>query len=269
MQKGMELQTIRRTRKALTAIAARYARPQFRAFNSGRAMHVLLHLPIQMHATLGKSVRARGFTSAAGAGTANANTPIVPSAAESSSAASPRIPDCPNLTIRSSLRSLKIDMGDIRAVTAVVLSELHLSEYSVSISFVSDKKIRELNRDYRNIDKATDVLSFPFQRLNPPPGSTPVSERPLPPEVHGVKDLGEIVISPNYVLRDMKKEPSRAGRSLGECLREVLVHGMCHLLGYDHETDEDAKLMFSEQNRLMEIVQRQLADPPSKSAAEV
>lgn len=87
----------------------------------------------------------------------------------------------------------------------------------VAVAIVTDARMRELNRTYRGADAATDVLSFP---------ASP-SHRP----VDGV--LGDIVIA----LGVARRQAAAAGHSLGTEVRVLVLHGLLHLLGYDHETD--------------------------------
>lgn len=97
------------------------------------------------------------------------------------------------------------------------------SAVEVSIALVDDERIRELNSRYRGVDSATDVLSFTMDN----------GEAPGEPAL-----LGDVVIS--------LETASREARNLGELLSRTLllaVHGLLHLLGYDHETDEDAEEM--------------------------
>jgi probable rRNA maturation factor len=87
----------------------------------------------------------------------------------------------------------------------------------VSIVFVTDARMRKLNREYRGEDKATDVLSFPAHP----------SHRPL------FGALGDIVIAAGVAARQAKA----AGHSFGTEARVLALHGLLHLMGYDHETD--------------------------------
>lgn len=92
---------------------------------------------------------------------------------------------------------------------------------TATIAFVSDKAIRQLNQQFRNVDKATDVLSFPADdadRLN----------------------LGDIAISVETAARQAKEN----GLTFDEEIAQLILHGLLHLSGYDHETDN------GEMNRL-------------------
>jgi rRNA maturation RNase YbeY len=92
----------------------------------------------------------------------------------------------------------------------------------LSLSFVGDSKMAELNAHYRGKDRPTDVLSFPA--ILP-------SDYPELASDHGGYPLGDIVIS----LDTAAQQSRRYGWTLGEELARLLVHGLLHLLGYDHE----------------------------------
>jgi probable rRNA maturation factor len=114
------------------------------------------------------------------------------------------------------------------------LEVLGLSKVELSIALVSDTQIKRLNKLYRNKDKPTDVLSFP------------IGER-----VEDWLILGDIVISVDTAKRQAKE----LGHSLEEELKRLLVHGLVHLLGYDHELGGEEEKKFFE---LEEFVLREL-----------
>lgn len=97
----------------------------------------------------------------------------------------------------------------------------------ISLSFVDDLEIRKLNRMYRQKDKVTDVLSF----------ASPDGDR------SGY--LGDVIISYPQAIRQMEDE------DLELELTDLLVHGMLHVLGYDHEKAEDAEVMFPLQDKIV------------------
>ena len=118
-------------------------------------------------------------------------------------------------------RRLQIDTRAWSNFAAKALAALGKNESSATIAFVSDKKIRELNRQFRNIDKATDVLSFP-------------SDEP------GDMDLGDVAVSVDTAAAQAKEN----GLKFEEEIAQLILHGLLHLSGYDHETDN------GEMNRL-------------------
>lgn len=96
----------------------------------------------------------------------------------------------------------------------------------VSVRVVDAAEMQALNRDYRNIDKPTNVLSFP---------ADPVAG--LPTDMSGM--LGDIAVCAVIV----RQEAELAGKSYAEHWAHMLVHGTLHLLGFDHESDTDARKM--------------------------
>ena len=94
---------------------------------------------------------------------------------------------------------------------------------TISVALVSDATVRALNRTYRGVDRPTDVLSF---SANPKSGPNPKSQIPNP-------FLGEIVIARGVARRQARV----AGHSELTELRVLALHGLLHLLGYDHEGD--------------------------------
>jgi probable rRNA maturation factor len=105
------------------------------------------------------------------------------------------------------------------------LEVLGLNKVELSIVLVSDAQIRKLNKLYRNKDKPTDVLSFPIGE-----------------KVEGWLILGDIVISVDTA----KRQAQELGYSLEEELKRLLVHGLVHLLGYDHELGGEEEKKFFE-----------------------
>jgi len=121
------------------------------------------------------------------------------------------------------------------AVTAAQLCNAH-DDSEVSISFIGTDEIRELNLDYRGINDATDVLSFPI------PDYLTMGPLVL---------LGDIVICMDVA----KSQAEEYGHSLERELAFLTVHGMLHLLGYDHESKEDETEMFAMQDKVLEYLQ--------------
>ena len=117
-----------------------------------------------------------------------------------------------------------------RVINAVKMHEGLADDCEVSISFINTDEIRELNRDYRGKDTATDVLSFPVSNNL---------------TVGAGQFLGDIVIC----LEIAKQQAIDYGHSFERELSFLVVHGLLHLLGYDHETNETE--MFSVQDKIL------------------
>jgi probable rRNA maturation factor len=106
----------------------------------------------------------------------------------------------------------------------------------VSILLTDDARIQELNRDWRGKDKPTNVLSFPALT----PGEVPPSDMPFL--------LGDIVLAYGTVAGEAEAE----GKPIADHLRHLLVHGVLHLLGHDHEAEDEAERMEALEVRVLE-----------------
>ena len=121
-------------------------------------------------------------------------------------------------------------------------------DVSVSINFVSDEEIQRLNREFRNIDKVTDVLSFP--NLNKTSNEKLKKFRKLADFDTNLLFLGDIVISKNVA----KKQAREYGHSLKREVCFLALHGFLHLLGFDHIKEEDEKIMTKLQSKILSEV---------------
>ena len=114
---------------------------------------------------------------------------------------------------------------------------------TVSVALVSDARIRALNREYRRIDRATDVLSFPAISQSSPPQRTRSTRRDKPTRgltsVSSVPSVVESFLGEIVIARGVARRQARvAGHSELAELRLLALHGLLHLLGYDHERDD-------------------------------
>ena len=114
-----------------------------------------------------------------------------------------------------------------------------LGDSEVSVTFVTNEMIRDINREYRGKDQPTDVISFAMEELGE--GETAIIGSPEP------RMLGDIIIS----LDRTKEQAADYGHSFERELGFLAVHGFLHLLGYDHMTEEDEKKMFSRQEEIL------------------
>jgi probable rRNA maturation factor len=119
-------------------------------------------------------------------------------------------------------------------------------EGEVTVTFVDNARIHELNREYRGIDRPTDVLSFAMNEE----GEEEI-EIFLDEEMEGMPNmLGDIIIS----IPKTREQAEEYGHSFERELGFLAVHGFLHLLGYDHMTEEDEKEMFSRQEEILHRV---------------
>ena len=104
----------------------------------------------------------------------------------------------------------------------------------VTVLLTTDSRIRALNRRYRGKDRVTDVLSFPAASLKPQASSPKPQASSLKPQASGRLFLGDVVIAGGRA-----RQQARAARHpLDTELRILALHGLLHLLGHDHETDD-------------------------------
>lgn len=142
------------------------------------------------------------------------------------------------IQIANNQKNIKIDKRKIRSITLKLLKLLDCRDKEVSLSFVNDEAIQQLNSQYRNKNKPTDVLSFSLQEgefgnINP-------------------HILGDIVISVDTAMADASKN----GLSLEQEINFLIIHGLLHLLGYEHEntTKEEKKKMQAKQRTLFSLL---------------
>ncbi|HKN83117.1 MAG TPA: rRNA maturation RNase YbeY [Pyrinomonadaceae bacterium] len=114
-------------------------------------------------------------------------------------------------------RRRKINQKRWRDLAARAIEAIRSGREAVTIVFVSDSAIRKLNKQFRDTDRVTDVLSFPAE----------------PEHFENQSSLGEIVISTDRAGAQAKTN----GLSLQNEIEQLILHGLLHLCGYDHETD--------------------------------
>lgn len=115
---------------------------------------------------------------------------------------------------------------------------LHGLDVEISIVLTDDNTIRALNRDYRGKDKPTNVLSF----------ASLDGESALFP--HAVAPLGDVILA----YETIEAEAADGKKSVRDHVRHLVVHGVLHLLGYDHETETEAHIMESLETKILEIM---------------
>ena len=125
---------------------------------------------------------------------------------------------------------------DFTAIIEQVLKTLHIEDdVEVSCVLVDDERIHEINREYRHIDRSTDVISFAME------DNDQFYVEGMP------RTLGDIFISVDHA----KKQAEEYGHSLRREMCFLFTHGILHLLGYDHMTDEQEKEMFGLQDEIL------------------
>ncbi|MGE5158839.1 MAG: rRNA maturation RNase YbeY [Gemmatimonas sp.] len=132
-----------------------------------------------------------------------------------------------------------------RAIAAAASAcDAELSHAELAVMLTDDAGVRALNKDFRGLDKPTNVLSFPAPEVG---GSGGADEAP--------RSLGDIAIAYETVRREADDE----GKPFADHLSHLAVHGFLHLIGYDHETDDDAEEMESLETEI--LAQLGIPDP--------
>lgn len=126
------------------------------------------------------------------------------------------------------------DYAYLDGVIKATLKHENCEEAIFSIIFVSDEEIHQINREYRNVDRVTDVISFALE-----------DEKNNYSEV---RVLGDIYVS----IPQMKRQAMAFGHSEKRELSFLVVHGLLHLLGYDHMNEEEEKEMFALQELILD-----------------
>ena len=111
----------------------------------------------------------------------------------------------------------------LNKIVSTILDQEKMSDCVINLRLLNDKEMKKLNMQFRQKDKTTNVLSFPNDDIS----------------VKQTKNIGDIAISVEYVKAEAKKE----GKTFDDHIIHMLAHGVYHILGYDHENNENAMIM--------------------------
>ena len=111
----------------------------------------------------------------------------------------------------------------LNKVVSTILDQEKMSNCVINLRLLNDKEMKKLNMQFRQKDKTTNVLSFPNDDIS----------------VKQTKNIGDIAISVEYVKAEAKKE----GKTFDDHIIHMLAHGVYHILGYDHENNDNAVIM--------------------------
>ncbi len=120
-----------------------------------------------------------------------------------------------------------------------MLNAIGGSKYDAGVLLTSDSHIQEMNRQYRSKDAPTDVLSFRYHDIKIPGQFPRRRKKQQHSDIEDFYYLGDILISVPYVERYCLDN----NRNFDDRMRRLLAHGICHLLGYDHECDTTHRRM--------------------------
>jgi len=146
-----------------------------------------------------------------------------------------------DIHVNDEFRTL-VHKGWVRKIVRQVLkAEEVIPRYDLGVVFTDIERVRQLNREYRGVDQSTDVLAF---YMRPHKGSD--SSFANPPD--GVAHLGDVIISYPQALAQAREQ----GHSVQRELALLVIHGVLHLLDYDHEEPQEAKKMRAREKELLE-----------------
>lgn len=141
------------------------------------------------------------------------------------------------VVLSSRLRSRRLRLSRVRSLAIRILRASGCAHASLSLLLVGDRFMQRLNRFYRRKDRTTDVLAFPVRKYSARPA--PRVPRPAPAL------LGDIVIS----LPRAERQAAQAGHTLEREMAVLVIHGLLHLLGYDHERSASEARRMSRRER--------------------
>ncbi len=147
------------------------------------------------------------------------------------------------ITIKNKQRTIKVDTKKLKHDAQVLLDALGYGDFDLGILLTTNKEIHIYNNEYRGHDKPTDVLSFPYHE-------TLKAGKKIKVVNDEDKNLGDLILAPAYIMHDLPKWNT----TFEKHLQRLLVHGICHLLGYDHIKDADYKIMHRKEKSLLKKI---------------
>lgn len=147
------------------------------------------------------------------------------------------------IQVKNRISKIEFDVAAFEKKAATVLDYLGYADYDLNILITTDKTVRKFNKQYRNKDKTTDILSFPYH-------TELIAGDKIIPQTEDGKAIGDIIISLEYVLADKHK----LGKTFIERMDRMLVHGICHCLGHDHVEEEEYRVMYALEKKLLSLI---------------
>ncbi len=141
-------------------------------------------------------------------------------------------------------QTFPVDLVKLKRDARIILRSLDYDDFDLGILLTTSDVIHDYNKQYRGYDKPTDILSFPYHQIQ--------AGQKIEPAHDEEKNLGDIIMCPAYIHDDL----ARWQKTFQERMDILLVHGICHLLGYDHIEDADYEVMKLQEDALLEIISR-------------
>ena len=148
------------------------------------------------------------------------------------------------ISIQNKQRKFAVNRQEIEDAASRMLAAINYQDFDLGIMFTSNATIQKYNREFRNTDKPTDILSFPYH-------TTLQAGKRIKVTYPEDRNLGDIIIAPEYTQKNAKEVWNQ---TLEERLPILLAHGIAHLLGHDHITDEEYKKMHRLELKLLKAI---------------
>lgn len=150
------------------------------------------------------------------------------------------LPDLENDAGRAAAAAVDAALSDGNGRHCASIYAAQDAGLSLSVVFAEDAAVRRLNRDYRGLDKPTNVLSFAtLDDMPNRPGQIPMGDEPI--------EIGDVIVA----FETARREANEASLPLIDHTRHLVVHGVLHLFGYDHEEEADAEVMETLEIRIL------------------
>jgi len=147
------------------------------------------------------------------------------------------------IALKNRVRAIKVNEKKLIADVQKILDHLKYHDFDLGILLTTNKTIHRYNKNFRHKDKPTDILSFMYHT------HLKAGER-IKVKTEDDKNVGDLIISLEYVQKDAK----RYEQTFEHRLQVLLVHGICHLLGHDHEKDEEHVVMDAQEQKLLKLL---------------
>ncbi|XP_067154777.1 endoribonuclease YbeY [Apteryx mantelli] len=149
-----------------------------------------------------------------------------------------------SVVIRNAQRAVAVRRAPLRRAVGALRAALGADRFDVALVCAGNGTMRRLNAAYRRRDEPTDVLSFPFHQ---------VAAGQLPrPRFRDEYNLGDIFLGVEYIGEQCR----RSGEDFGGVLAVTAAHGLCHLLGYQHNTKSEWQQMYQKEKEILEELNR-------------
>lgn len=147
------------------------------------------------------------------------------------------------ITIKNRQRAIPFSAKNYHAKAEKILNFLGYGDFDLGILLTTDRTIQKYNQDFRQKNKPTDVLSFPYH-------TDIKAGKKIVAKSDEDKNLGDIIISVPYVFQNKHELDG----DFDDRMDRMLVHGICHLLGHDHQEDDEYKVMFALEKKLLKLI---------------